>query len=221
MDNKVILLDVIETLIDIEPVKIKVSSLLGGDYMGDLWFSNMLFYSLVDTLLDDYHDFGKIALASFDMLAKSKKVAYDDEAVMNAIKSINVSPIYDDVKESLVCLKKSGFKLATFTNSSNKAINEQLVSNGIDSYIDEIISTEDIGYFKPHPHTYIRALEIMNVQKEDCMLIASHGWDIAGAKRVGLKTAFLHHDKYSLYPLSTEPNYQVRNLSELIKLICS
>ena len=53
---KVIFLDVIETLVNIEGIKGIVSKLLGNNpHLGDTWFNNMLLYSQVDTQIGRAH----------------------------------------------------------------------------------------------------------------------------------------------------------------------
>ncbi|WP_262506332.1 hypothetical protein [Rufibacter tibetensis] len=40
----------------------------------------------------------------------------------------------------------------------------------------------------------------MNVKLEDIMLVAAHGWDVAGALRAGARAAFLSRPGQALYP---------------------
>ncbi len=219
---KIILLDMIETLLNIDEAKKAVENLLGGNKnLSDLWFSNMLLYSLVDTLTDEYHDFGKIAYASFEMTAEAHGISFNSQDVIAAIRKINESSVYPDVVRSLVSLKNADYKLVTFTNSSNAAIQNQIKSNNIEHLIDKSISTEDIGYFKPHRHTYFYTARYLNVKPEECLLVASHGWDISGAISAGMKTAFISHNRYKLYPLSQKPDIEVVEAAELAEILCN
>ncbi|UJH92313.1 hypothetical protein LZ575_07215 [Antarcticibacterium sp. 1MA-6-2] len=43
------------------------------------------------------------------------------------------------------------------------------------------MSIEDIGKYKPHQDTYNWASRKLGIKPEESMLIAAHGWDIAGA----------------------------------------
>ena len=218
---KVILLDMIETLLNIEGVKGIISKQLGNrPELGDAWFSNMLLYSQVDSLTDNYHDFWKIACASFEMIAQSNHIQYDLNDIFDLIKRINYAPAHPDVAEALTSLKANGYKLVTFTNSSKAGVYLQLSTNHIDQYIDQSISTDDIGYFKPHPHTYLTVTRMLQVDPQDCLMVASHGWDIAGAARVGMKTAFLHRNQYALYSLAPQPDFNEVDLKSLSDKLC-
>ena len=208
---QVIILDIIETLLDIEGIKGMVAKLLNNRQdLSNAWFANILLYAQVDTVRDDYHDFWKIACASFEMIAQSNHIDYDANTAFELIKGINQSPAHPDVADALASLKSAGYKLVTFTNASKAGIYIQLSSNHLDQYIDQSLSTDDIGYFKPHPHTYIMTAKMLEVEPQDCLFITSHGWDIAGAAKVGMHTAFLHRNRNALYPLAPKPdNYEV------------
>jgi 2-haloacid dehalogenase len=53
------------------------------------------------------------------------------------------------------------------------------------------------------------------------MLIAAHGWDIAGAKRAGIQAAFISRPGKSLYPLAIEPEIIGSNLKEITESLLS
>ncbi len=218
---QIIFLDVIDTLVNMAGIKSSIAKLLNNRLeLGEAWFSNMLLYSQVDTLLDDYHEFWKIAMASFEMVAQTNHIQYNSNEVFEYVKRMNVAPAYPEVENALANLKGAGYQLVTLTNSSKAGIHTQLTTNSLDKYIDQMISTDDIGYFKPHPHTYLTASRILNVSTDDCLLISSHGWDIAGANRVGMYTAFLNRNQYAFYPLSDAPHFNEVDLKALSDKLC-
>ena len=50
-------------------------------------------------------------------------------------------------------------------------------------------------------------------------MVAAHAWDLAGAKAVGLQTAFVQRPGTVLYPLAARPDYVVENLQQLVDLL--
>lgn len=65
-----IIFDVNETLLDLGEIKKKVNEALGSKRGFKLWFSMLLHYSLVDTVTQNYHDFGTIAGTTLGMADK-------------------------------------------------------------------------------------------------------------------------------------------------------
>lgn len=78
---------------------------------------------------------------------------------------------------------------------------------------DERLSVEDIGLYKPHEHAYRWAARRIGVPASECMLIAAHGWDIAGALWAGWRGAFLARLGAQLYPLAESPEIVVPSLT--------
>jgi len=210
---KVIFFDVNETLLDLEPLKASVVKKLGGRKdLGTLWFTTMLQYSLVATAADKYFDFGKIGAATLMMVAKSNGISIDEDEAKLTIKPILWLKPHPEVAEALKILKQNGYKLVSFTNSSNNAVSQQLKNAEIDSYFDENISVEDYGKFKPERDVYHWAARKLQLENKDCMLVAAHGWDIAGALWAGWQGAFISRPGQQLFPLAPKPELNEPNL---------
>ncbi|WP_394191276.1 haloacid dehalogenase type II [Pseudoalteromonas atlantica] len=218
---KVIIFDVNETLLDLDSMRDSIGKALGGrDDLLPLWFSTMLHHSLVSTAIGDYQDFGKIGVASLLMVAQNNDIKINAEQAKTAIVTPLLSlPAHADVKASLQALKDQGYKLVSLTNSSNDGVKAQFESAGLTDYFEARYSIEDIKIYKPDLRAYEWALKQLNIKAEDALMVAAHGWDVAGAKAAGLQTAFIARPGKALYPLVQEPDYNVKNLTQLVSLL--
>ena len=81
------------------------------------------------------------------------------------------------------------------------------------------MSIEDIQVYKPDLRAYRWALEKLGVKPEEALMVAAHGWDVAGAKAAGMQTAFVARPGKALYPLAQAPDYVVKDLTELVKAL--
>lgn len=149
------------------------------------------------------------------MVAESNNISLSKDDAMKAIAPIKNLPPHKEVLKSLAWFKQQGFKMVTLTNSSNAAVNAQLKNAGIDSYFSRSLSIEDIKAFKPNLKSYEWALKQMGVAPADAMLVASHPWDIAGAKAAGMQTTFVARPGKAYYPLAKKPDYRAKDLLEL------
>ncbi|SHJ48837.1 2-haloacid dehalogenase [Reichenbachiella agariperforans] len=212
---KVLFFDVNETLLDLTAMKKSVGKALGdrSDLL-PLWFTTMLQYSLVSTVGRQYNDFGLIGAAALQMVAANHDISISEseakEAILTPIRSL---PAHTEVKAALKQLKDAGYKLVSFTNSSNKGVSTQFQNAGLTEFFEERLSVEDIGKFKPHADAYDWAARKMGVKPEECMLIAAHGWDIAGALWANWRGAFIGRPGAQLYPLAPKPEIAVSNLT--------
>ncbi|WP_235832139.1 haloacid dehalogenase type II [Flavobacterium ranwuense] len=218
---KVLFFDVNETLLDLNTMKKSIGAALGDHpELMSLWFTTMLQYSLVTTVANQYKDFGEIGVAALIMVGHKNGIAITDKQAKDAVTAILSLPAHPEVKEALLLLKREGFKLVAFTNSSNKAVEKQLKYAGIQDLFDDVLSIEDVGKFKPHVDTYDWAAKKMGLKSNECMLIAAHGWDVAGANWAGWQTAFVSRPGQQLFPLANLPEVNEKNiLSVAQKLI--
>jgi len=213
---KVIFFDVNETLLDLGPVKKTVGEALGGrPDLVPLWFTTMLQYSLVTTVADRYSDFGEIAVACLQMVAGNHGIELDESAAKNAIAPIRALPPHADVVPALERLGDAKYRLLALTNSSNAAIADQLKNAGLDKLFESALSVESVGLYKPHAHVYRWAARQAGVDVSECMLVAAHGWDVAGATWAGMRSAFVGRPGQQQFPLGPEPELAVASLNEL------
>ncbi|MBJ7881212.1 haloacid dehalogenase type II [Gelidibacter salicanalis] len=190
---KVLFFDVNETLLDLTEMKATVSTALHGrDDLLSLWFTTMLHYSLVTSASGHYEHFGHIGAAALQMVAANNGITISEKHARETIgKSLSALPAHPDVKPALAALKDAGYTLVSFTNSSNQGVKNQFEYAGLTDFFDERLSVEDVGKFKPFSDTYAWAARKMNATPEECMLIAAHGWDVAGALWAGWRAAFV------------------------------
>lgn len=204
---EVLFFDVNETLLDLTAMKKSVADALGGrNDLLPLWFTTMLQYSLVTTVGRKYEAFGVIGAAALQMVAANNGITISEEEAKEAIlPPLRSIPPHPEVKESLKRLKDAGYTLVSFTNSSNIGVETQFKNADLINYFDQRLSIEDIGKFKPHTDAYDWAARKMGIQANECMLIAAHGWDIAGAIWAGWRGAFISRPGAQLYPLAPKP----------------
>lgn len=210
---KALFFDINETVLDLEPLKASISEILNNKpELATLWFTTMLQYSLVVTAAGKYEDFGAIGVAALIMVANNNAITITPEQAKDAVKPILYLQPHPDVIPALKRLKESGYKLVSFTNSSNKAVHTQLANAGIADYFDMQLSIEDMGKFKPHNEAYNWAAKKLNLENNNCMLLAAHGWDIAGAAWAGWRTAFVARKGQQLFPLAPKPEINETNI---------
>ncbi|MGI4887306.1 MAG: haloacid dehalogenase type II [Janthinobacterium lividum] len=213
---QVILFDVNETLLDMGPLKLAVNAALGSPAAFNQWFGLLLQHSLVATVTDQYFTFGAIADAALDMAAhmlQAKPLTHADKHDLTA--RLTQLPPHPDVPAGLRQLRAAGYRLVAFTNSTAAALAEQLRYADLTEYFEQQLSVDAVRRYKPHPDTYRYALEQTGVGPADALLVAAHGWDVAGALAAGLDAAFLARPGQTLYPLAPPPTYQAPTLTAL------
>lgn len=112
-------------------------------------------------------------------------------------------------------LSANGFRLVSLTNSPAEGTETQLRNAGLTGLLEKRYSVESVKVYKPHPDTYRIVLRDLGIKPEQALMVAAHAWYLAGAKAVGLQTAFIARPGTALYPNVARPDYVVNDLPEL------
>jgi beta-phosphoglucomutase-like phosphatase (HAD superfamily) len=84
------------------------------------------------------------------------------------------------------------FTTGTALASGSKEVTNKLLSSAeVTGCIEQVISVDHVRLWKPRKEIYLHCAPRCGVESAAMTLIASHGWDIHGAKNAGLATAFL------------------------------
>ncbi|NRS90600.1 2-haloacid dehalogenase [Flavobacterium sp. 7E] len=211
-NKPVLVFDVNETLLDMTPLKKAINTLLNEEQGFRIWFGMLLHYSTVSNNIDEYHDFTTIAATTLKMAATSMDKKVTNEAIKETLSIIKSLQTYPDVIKGLQLLKENDFRLITLTNSPDSALKAQLQNSNLTHYFEQALSIDTIAKYKPAKETYLWAAKKMEVKPQEMLMIAAHGWDIAGASHAGLNTAFIAREGQSIYTLSKEPDYVANDI---------
>lgn len=82
-------------------------------------------------------------------------------------------------------LKSEGYKIAVCSNSIRKTIETMMDYAGLTSYLDLIMSNEDVKKSKPNPEIYLTAMEKFGLKPEECLICEDNENGIKAAESSG------------------------------------
>ena len=217
--SAVIFFDVNETLLDTTELKAYLARRL--DNRPDLaegWFTSLLHYSLVESATGSWHSFGEIAEAVLQMTAERYGITLRDDG-RSVAETLAAMPAHSDAADGLSALRNMGYTLVALTNSSAALAEEQLDATALRPFFSRVLSVEQPQRYKPDLRVYQWAMSEMGQPAAQSLMVAAHGWDVGGAKRAGMHTAFIARKGQALYPLAPVPDYVVSDLRQLATLI--
>ncbi|TFB93247.1 haloacid dehalogenase type II [Cryobacterium sp. HLT2-28] len=212
----VIVFDVNETLSDMSPLKTRFVDVGAPDYLARVWFAALLRDGFA---LAAAGGSAKFAVIGADVLREVlRDVALTrslDDAVTHVMDGFAGLNLHPDIAEGIRTLKGAGFRLVTLSNGSAQVAHALLTKAEIREAFEFLLTVEDTTAWKPVRTAYNYAADASGVQPADMLLVAVHPWDIHGASRAGMRSAWLNRTA-AVYPsYFTAPDYTVSTLNEL------
>jgi 2-haloacid dehalogenase len=151
------------------------------------------------------------------MVARNNQIALSLDAARNAVLPMRSLPPHREAPSALGTLKEAGFRMVTLTNSSQGAVDAQIENAGLGEMFEAKLSVETVRPSSRTDRFTTGAATRMGLKPEDCMLIAAHGWDVAGALWAGWRAAFLSRPGAQQYPLAPRPEIAEPDLDGAVK----
>ena len=136
-------------------------------------------------------------------------------AHMDGLASCVVFP--EENKKILERIKTAGYVTAIVSNFDYAPTAYALIQrHGIRKYFDDIVISEEVGWRKPKPAIFHRALELTNKDPGEVLFVGdNYGADVAGAKSAGIDAVWLNTKNRSTNDLTPPPDYVISALPQL------
>ncbi|MGS0742960.1 haloacid dehalogenase type II [Glaciimonas sp. GG7] len=139
------------------------------------------------TLIDDLH-----RLILDDLLERFDVGGLDEMQKRRLNKIWHRLDAWPDSVEGLIRLK-SRFTICSLSNGNIGLLANMAKHAGLPW--DCILSAEVFKKYKPDPATYLGVAKIFDVAPDEVMLVAAHQDDLDGARKAGLKTAYIERPR--------------------------
>lgn len=211
-----IVFDVNETLSDMSPMAGRFAEVGAPAALAKLWFTTLLRDGFALTAARDNDRFADIGAEALRGLLTgtdlNRELGRAVEHIMAGMASLGLHP---DVPDGVQALHQAGYRMITLTNGSATVAEKLFEPAGIHDAFEALLSVENAPAWKPAPAAYGYAAQASGTEPSQMMLVAVHPWDIHGAAKAGLQTAWINR-RGALYPAYfTPPDHTVTALTEL------
>lgn len=216
----VVVFDVNETLSDLSPMGARFVEVGAPELAAAVWFTSLLRDGFALTAAGATERFSILGEGTLRSILADVSLSRDlDAAVDHIMSGFLELPVHADVPDGVRALCAVGARLVTLTNGSTEVAERLFAAAGIRDHFERLLSVDDAGVWKPAPGAYAFAARSCSVDPGDMLLVAVHPWDIDGAKRAGLRTAWINRrgQPYPGYFLA--PDHSVAALTEMVDAI--
>lgn len=165
----------------------------------------------------------EVVIGAFEALQKrhkslpSKKIAYEIADYFTANRNDKIVP-FPHAIETLQKVKANGIPTALITNGEKKYQQYKIDRFDLAQYFDIILIEGALGYGKPDPRVFQRALDHVGAKPQNTTMIGDSLYaDIAGAQKLGIATVWNDWEKKGLpQDAPAKPDRTINAISELL-----
>ena len=119
-------------------------------------------------------------------------------------------------QEACAALRMAGWRIFALTNASEESAADLLNRVGLLGHFDALLSTDRVGKIKPHQEVYEMARRRAGSDGNEGRLwvVSAHAWDVAGAARASLRTAWISRAEGQYLAVYPKPDVIARDPSE-------
>jgi 2-haloacid dehalogenase len=215
-DPSVVVFDVNETLSDMSPMARRFADVGAPEHLARLWFASLLRDGFALTAAGGPRPFAEIGAAALRTVLHGVDLDRDvDDAVQHVMSGFSQLHVHPDVPDGVRALRRPGRRLVTLTNGATQVAERLLEEAGILSEFERLLSVQDAPGWKPARAAYEYAGRTCGTGLGEMLLVAVHPWDIDGAARAGMTTAWINRAGTAYPSCFTPPTLTVAALPEL------
>lgn len=216
----VLVFDVNGTLSDLSPLATRFSEVGAPGHLATTWFASVLRDGFALAAAGGFAPFSAVADGALrDVLSGVPTALEMDAAVEHVMAGFSELGLHPDVPDGIRALAQRGLRLVTLSNGSADVAERLLSASGIRDAFSALLSVDDARVWKPAAGAYAHAARVCAVDPGELLLVAAHPWDVDGASRAGLRTAWVDRDGAPYPPHFLAADDTVRSLEGLVDCV--
>ena len=217
MATPVVVFDVNETLSDLAPLTGRFAAVGAPPELAATWFAAVLREGFALGAAGDFVQFATIADGQARALLHGRALDRPlDAAVAHVLAGFGRLTVHPDVADGVRALAAAGVRMVTFSNGATAVAEGLLDRAGIRDAFEALLSVEDAGVWKPAAAAYRYVARTCGTDPDALLMVAVHPWDLHGAARAGLRTAWLDRDGAPYPDYCARPDHVVGSVAELL-----
>lgn len=179
------------------------------------WRMKQLHYSWLRAVMGAHTDFWEVTKNSLDWALAASALDGDAELRERLLALYWQLSAYPEVPAMLGALQSAGLKTAILSNGSPDMLHGAVTSAGLAALLDDVLSVETVGVFKPHRSVYELVGKRFGGTPAEVLFVSSNGWDAAGAKAFGFNTVWVNRGGEPVDELPWKPDSVLDDLSAI------
>ncbi|MDV4145781.1 haloacid dehalogenase type II [Shimia sp. FJ5] len=183
--------------------------------VADHWRLKQIQYSWLRAVTGAHTDFWEVTQNGLDWALEASGLAGDAPLRERLLQLYWELSAYPEVPAMLDALKSAGFNTAILSNGSPAMLDGAVQSAGIGALLDDVLSVESVGIFKPARAVYDLVGDRFGCAPHEVLFVSSNGWDAAAASGYGFTTAWVNRAGDPMDRLPWTPGHVLSDLTTI------
>lgn len=217
MDLDGIAFDAFGTLFDLSALRTRTRQAASheGDELFAAFKERLVPWTWHVTASGDYEPMPELAAKAVQSAARHAGMNLERSRADWIVEGMRELPAFDDVRPGLERLRELGIPLAVLSNGTADGVAALVDHNDLGGFFQHQLAADSVKRFKPAREVYVLATAAFGAPGERVMLVSGHEWDVAGAARAGLRTAWLGRGERFAPTLDEQPDILANDLPDL------
>ena len=225
---KLVAFDAYGTLFDVYSIGQLAEELFPGhgQAFSLMWRDRQIEYTRLVTMSDPnpsgskyYLPFWEITIRSLHYVCKRMGLNLTPEYEKRLMDQYAKLTGFEDSLTVVKRIKEKAISTAILSNGSREMLATVVQSNGLDPYLDKVVTIEDVRLFKTAPQAYELLLKAFPVHKKEILFVSSNAWDALAAKWSGFDVFWVNRLGHPFEEIGEKPNYEGNSLSKVLEVI--
>ena len=228
MKYKLIAFDAYGTLFDVYSMGVLAEELFpgSGTALSLMWRDRQIEYTRLVTMSDPNPGGSKYYLPFWDLTIRSLRYvckrmnlelsSAHEKRLMDQYAKLTGFP---DSLSVLKTIKEKGIATGILSNGSREMLATVVQSNGLEPYLDKVVTIEEVRLFKTAPQAYELLLKAFPVQKHEVLFVSSNAWDALAAKWFGFDVFWVNRLGHPFEEIGEKPTYEGKSLTEVLEAL--
>jgi len=169
------------------------------------WRAKQLQYTWIRALTGQHTDFWQVTQDGLDWALE--KAGQTDTDLRERLLGLYFNlAAFAEVPAMLAALKAAGMNTAILSNGSPPMLKGAVDSAGVGGVLDDVLSVETVGIFKPDPSVYGLVTDRFGCARDEVLFVSSNGWDATSARAYGFRVLWVNRAGEPLDRLPDAPD---------------
>lgn len=135
------------------------------------------------------------------------------------LRNLGLAKPFKNTLKTLRTLQQNNIKTAAITTRAKQPSIKSLKVSNIYKLLDIVITGDDVKHHKPNPEAILKALDLLQIPKENAIICGDTQSDILAGKNSRITTVAALYGFQKEEILTSKPDFVIKDISQIIPLL--